>query len=134
VQLTCNFYNTDAPITTLSAQDRKMIHSSKTSNNVLVLALTMDSLDASNVRKLKEAIAELIGTSNRVVLDLSGLKFVDSSGLGVMLSCLRNVRERHGDLRLCAMTPTVRSLFELMRMHRVFNIYETREEAVHAFD
>jgi anti-sigma B factor antagonist len=111
-----------------------MINSSKAANNVLVLELTVDSLDASNVRKLKEAVADLIGASNRVVLDLSGLKFVDSSGLGVMLSCLRNVRERNGDLRLCSMTPTVRSLFELMRMHRVFNIYETKDEAVNAFD
>lgn len=111
-----------------------MINSSKVANNVLVLELTIESLDAGNVRKLKEAIVEQIGSSNRVVLDLSQLKFVDSSGLGVMLSCLRSVRERGGDLRLCSMTPTVRSLFELMRMHRVFNIYETKDEALHAFD
>lgn len=111
-----------------------MINSSKVANNVLVLELTIESLDAGNVRKLKEVIAEQIGSSNRVVLDLSHLNFVDSSGLGVMLSCLRSVRERGGDLRLCSMTPTVRSLFELMRMHRVFNIYETKDEALHAFD
>jgi anti-sigma B factor antagonist len=50
-----------------------------------------------------------------------------------LISCLRQLNGRRGDFKLCAMSKTVRALFELMRMHRVFNIHDTREEAVRSF-
>lgn len=101
--------------------------------DVLVLELREDNLDASNVREFRDAVQSLIQDRTRVVLDLTGVKFVDSSGLGALISCLRQVNGRQGDLRLCAMSITVRALFELMRMHRVFNIHDTRSEAVASF-
>ena len=64
---------------------------------------------------------------------LSHLRFVDSSGLGAMLSCLRQLNATGGDLKLCGMSKAVRSVFELVRMHRIFDIYDTREQAVSAF-
>lgn len=101
--------------------------------DVLVIDLREDNLDASNVREFREAVQSLIQDRTRVVLDLEGVKFVDSSGLGALISCLRQLNGRDGDLRLCAMSATVRALFELMRMHRVFNIQDTRAEAVASF-
>ncbi len=101
--------------------------------DVLVLALRADNLDAGNVRDFKEAVLTLIQARQRVVLDLSGVKFIDSSGLGALIACLRKLNEQRGDLRLCELSRTVRALFELMRMHRVFGIYATREEAVKSF-
>jgi anti-sigma B factor antagonist len=102
-------------------------------SGVLVLALREDNLDASNVREFKDAAVALIQDHTRVVLDLSGVKFVDSSGLGALISCLRQLNTRRGDFRLCEMSTTVRALFELMRMHRVFNIHESRQDAVRSF-
>jgi anti-sigma B factor antagonist len=102
-------------------------------NDVLVIELREDNLDASNVREFKDAVGAVIHERTRVVLDMSGVKFVDSSGLGALISCLRQLNSRRGDFKLCAMTNTVRALFELMRMHRVFNIHDTREEAVRSF-
>jgi anti-sigma B factor antagonist len=101
--------------------------------DVLVIDLREDNLDASNVREFRDAVQSLIQDRTRVVLDLAGVKFVDSSGLGALISCLRQMNGRQGDLRLCAMSTTVRALFELMRMHRVFNIHATRAEAVASF-
>ena len=97
--------------------------------DVLVIELREDNLDASNVREFKDAVQAVIHERTRVVLDMSGVKFVDSSGLGALISCLR----QRGDFKLCAMSKTVRALFELMRMHRVFNIHDTREDAVRSF-
>jgi anti-sigma B factor antagonist len=102
--------------------------------DVLVLELREDNLDASNVREFRDAASALIQEHRCVVVDLAGVKFVDSSGLGALLSCLRQVGERKGMLKLCEMTRTVRALFELMRMHKVFVIHETRDEAVASFD
>lgn len=102
-------------------------------NDVLVIELREDNLDASNVREFKDAIQAVIHERTRVVLDMSGVKFVDSSGLGALISCLRQLNTRRGDFKLCSMSKTVRALFELMRMHRVFNIHDTREEAIRSF-
>jgi anti-sigma B factor antagonist len=101
--------------------------------DVLVIELREDNLDASNVREFRDAVQSLMQDRTRVVLDLAGVKFVDSSGLGALISCLRQVNGRRGDFRLCEMSRTVRALFELMRMHRVFNIHDTRADAVGSY-
>jgi anti-sigma B factor antagonist len=103
-------------------------------NDVLVLELREDNLDAGNVREFKDAAQALIQQRARVVLDLSGVKFIDSSGLGALISCLRRQHEKKGDFRLCEMTKSVRALFELMRMHRAFNIHGSRDDAVRSFE
>lgn len=102
-------------------------------SDVLVIELREDNLDASNVREFREAVQSLMLERSRVVLDMAGVKFVDSSGLGALISCLRQANSRNGDFRLCELSRTVRALFELMRMHRVFNIHEARGEAVASF-
>jgi anti-sigma B factor antagonist len=103
-------------------------------NDVLVIELREDNLDASNVREFRDVVQSLMQERTRVVLDMSGVKFVDSSGLGALISCLRQLNSRRGDFRLCEMSRTVRALFELMRMHRVFNIHDTRADAVTSFN
>jgi anti-sigma B factor antagonist len=101
--------------------------------DVLVIELRETNLDAGNVQAFKDAVQSLFTQSQKVVLDLEGVRFVDSSGLGALISCLRLLNGRKGDLRLCSMSTTVRALFELMRMHRVFAIHESREAAVRSY-
>jgi anti-sigma B factor antagonist len=101
--------------------------------DVLVIDLREDNLDASNVREFRDVVQSLMEGRNRVVLDMSGVTFVDSSGLGALISCLRQANGRKGDFRLCEMSRTVRALFELMRMHRVFSIHESRADAIASF-
>ena len=101
--------------------------------DVLVLELREAALDVRNVREFRDAAHALIQGKTRVVLDMTGVGFVDSSGLGALISCLRHVRGNQGDLKLCSMSKPVRALFELTRMHRVFGIVEPCEEAVRSF-
>jgi anti-sigma B factor antagonist len=101
--------------------------------NVAVAVIPVDELDASNAGDLKRDIAPILEANTRLVIDLSHLRFVDSSGLGAMLSCLRQVTAKGGSLKLCGMSKQVRTTFELVRMHRIFDIFPTREEAVRAF-
>jgi anti-sigma B factor antagonist len=100
---------------------------------VTIATVPVTELDASNAGDFKRDVAPLLEDSTRVVLDLSRLRFVDSSGLGAFISCLRKVNARGGDLKLCGMSRQVRAVFELVRMHRVFEICGTREEAVRQF-
>ena len=98
-----------------------------------VAAVPVDELDASNSRRVQARHRAGAASQHKLVLDLGRLRFVDSSGLGAMLSCLRQLSAKSGDLKLCGMSKQVRALFELVRMHRIFDIYGTQEEAVQAF-
>ncbi len=102
-------------------------------DGVAVATVPVEELDASNSNEFKRDIAPVLQANSKLVLDLSLLRFVDSSGLGAMLSCLRQLTAKGGDLKLCSMSQQVRSLFELVRMHRIFDIHPTREDAMAAF-
>jgi anti-sigma B factor antagonist len=102
-------------------------------DDVTVVMLAGTQLDASSTGEFKRDIMPVLEKHAQVIFDLSQLGFIDSSGLGAFLSCLRHLQARGGDLKLCNMSKSVRGLFELVRMHRLFHIFETQEEAVRAF-
>jgi len=101
-------------------------------DGVAVVGFIRDSLDASNSKLFREEMVPVLMMHKRILLDLADLQFVDSSGLGAMLSCLRAVNGDGGQLVLCGMTKPVRTLFELVRMHRIFDVYANRHEALTA--
>ena len=101
--------------------------------DVMVVILAGAQLDASTAEEFKRDITPVLETHTQVVFDLSQLGFVDSSGLGAFLSCLRHVHARGGDLKLCGLSQPIRALFELVRMHRIFHIFDTQEAAIRAF-
>ncbi len=103
-------------------------------DDILVIQIQEDNLDASNVRDFREGMQKLMKNNHRVVLDMSLLKFVDSSGLGALISCLRDTNGRKGDFRLSNLSRSVLALFELMRMHRVFSIHDSADGAVKSYD
>lgn len=100
---------------------------------VVVAVLSLKELDAGNVKEFKKAMEPALTSTLKLVADISALQFVDSSGLGAFLSCLRRMNATGGDMKLCGMSKPVRALFELVRMHRIFDVFNTRDEAVRAF-
>ena len=101
--------------------------------DIAIVAIPGKSLDSGNSRDFKAEIAPIVAAHRKVVFDLSSLSFVDSSGLGAILSSLRQANSAGGDLKLCGLSKPVRALFELVRMHRIFDILNTREEAIRSF-
>ena len=79
--------------------------------------------------RLNEAIA---AGSRGVVIDLSGVEFIDSTGLSVLLNGLRRVTRAHGRLALVISNPTVLRLFEITRLDSTFEIHPTRADALAA--
>jgi len=109
------------------------IHSERV-GDVAVVQVRCKTLDASNHDQLKAALMPIVSEAPGVILDVSELTFVDSSGLGAILTCLRKARSSGGSLRLlCGASRPVRMFFELVRIHGVIDIYETREEALESF-
>jgi anti-sigma B factor antagonist len=105
----------------------------ETIGDVAVVRIPVEELDASNVGEFKRDMAPVLEANSKLVFDLHRLRFTDSSGLGAFISCLRHVNARNGDVKLCSMSPQVRAVFELTRLHRIFDIYSTPEEAIRAF-
>lgn len=96
----------------------------------ILVVVPGDHLDASNTDEFKTAMQPVLDEHKMVLLDIGELQFVDSSGLGAILSCLRKLTTKEGDLKLCNMTKQVRLLFELVRMHRIIDVFNNREEAL----
>src|SRR5438045_747097 len=92
------------------------------SGDVTVVTLQAEHLDASIAEEFKRSMAPVIDANSKVVFDMSPLQFVDSAGLGAILSCLRKLSASNGDLKLCGLSKSVRAVFEISRMHRIFDI------------
>ena len=97
-----------------------------------VVAFPVDNLDAGNAKEFRAAIDAVVAAHATLALDMSRLTFVDSSGLGALLSCHRAMTGKKGRLLLFGLNRPVRALFELSRMDRVFSICHSREEALAA--
>lgn len=104
----------------------------KKMGEVLVVRPLEKRIDAVTATEFKEKMSDWIGSGNRrIVLDLSEVDFIDSSGLGAIVSGLKKIGN-DGNLMICAVREPVMSLFRLTRMNRVFEIFPSEDEAVAA--
>lgn len=100
-------------------------------NNKTLLSVKEERLDANNSGELKEYLQRLLeNEAKALVIDLSAVRFIDSSGLGALLSGYKNANLHQGSLVLSGLQPRVQSMFELTRLHRVFDIYPKLQEAL----
>lgn len=87
-------------------------------------------LDASTVSILEHAlIRALHSRATVVILDLSEVTYISSSGLRVLLTARRQLRDRRGDLILCALSQNVRDVFDMVGFTALFGIAESVEDA-----
>ena len=90
-----------------------------------------ERLDAHNSKELKDYLLELMDSGlKKLVLDLSEVRFVDSSGLGALLSGHKNAGLREGRFALVGVQSRVQSMFDLTRLTRVIEIYPGVEDAL----
>jgi anti-sigma B factor antagonist len=109
------------------------VQSRQTEKGVTVLAPS-GRLDVAGAPALKDAVSEVVkGGQPRLIIDLEGVSFVDSTGLGSVIAALKLVRSSKGDLRLAAPNQQVRVVLELTTLDRVFPYYATVEDALTDF-
>ena len=98
-----------------------------------VIEVEATTLTASNAKEFKASLEKAIEDETNIILDLNRITFIDSSGLGVFLSCLKILGKKGGDLKICNITKPVRVLFEMVRLHQVIEVFNSQEEALAAF-
>jgi len=107
----------------------------KTVRDILVVGLAEPgTLEASNVEDFRKAMASQLDNFRRVILDLGNVAFLDSSGLGALIAIWKKVSINDGEIKLCSIHPSVQTLFEITRIHRILEMYDTEEEAIASYD
>lgn len=104
------------------------------SSQPVAVLLLQGRFDASNCSEVQNVCKELLTQSSRLVFDCAELEFLDSSGLGAIVSCLRKAIEAGGDLRLSGLNNNISMLFELTKAQRLFSIYNDCTEALVSFN
>jgi anti-sigma B factor antagonist len=103
-----------------------------TIGNVFIAKVLESRISADVASRFKEEIINYVKKGNRtLVLDLSDVTFIDSSGLGALIASLK-VIANDGELVLCGVRDTVASMFKLTRMNKVFRMFHSPEEAAAA--
>lgn len=102
--------------------------------DVLVFQVNYDALDAGSVSDFKSDLAEIVENGANIVLDLTNVEYVDSAGLGGIVSVLKQLRDNNGEIKIFGLQGRVRALFELVRMHKLIDLCNTQEEAIRSFE
>lgn len=98
---------------------------------------TTDRLDIEVAGEFRTMLLSLIDQGHRhLVVDLKDVMFIDSSGLGALVSALKTIKRGSGsgDVRLARVQPPVVSLLEIIRLNRVFTSYPTVEQAIQSYE
>ncbi len=101
--------------------------------NINIITFLKDELDADRAEQFSRDTESVVLPEAKIIFDMSNLKFVDSSGLGAILTLMRRLQAVKGALRLCCLTETAKDILELVRLNRVFDIHETRQDALNEF-
>lgn len=103
-------------------------------NSIVVVFVKEERLDANNSEELKSELNRLFESGNKdLVIDLKEVRFIDSSGLGVLVSGFKNASTRQGTIKLSGLQTQVKSMFELTRLQRVFDIFMTVNDALESY-
>ncbi|MEM8632810.1 MAG: STAS domain-containing protein [Pseudomonadota bacterium] len=102
---------------------------SSVSDDAMVITVEADRIDAAVAIRFKDLFRDAAqGAAQRVILDLSRVQFIDSSGLGAVVAAMK-LLDREKTLELAGLTPTVAKVFRLTRMDSVFKIHGSLDEA-----
>ena len=106
----------------------------RTSGNVVILSI-MGEIDLYNAPEIKDIINKLIEEQNyHVIIDLAKVSYIDSSGIGALISSLSNLKKYQGGLKIINVYASVKKVFELTKLTSFFDIFDSEVEAIEAFD
>lgn len=103
-------------------------------NDDVTLIEVEGQLIVGNRQELKQQVLEQLEEGDRkFVIDFAETGYIDSSGLGVLVSLSKKIREQGGELRLSSLNEDLRTLFELTKLDTLFRIADDKEEALEGF-
>jgi anti-sigma B factor antagonist len=106
----------------------------KIEDNILVFEILNKRATVEISGNVKnELLKQIEQGKNKVIVNLNKAEYVDSSFLGILVAGLKRATMKDGDLKIVGLQPAVKSMFELTRLYRIFDIFNTNEEAINSF-
>ncbi len=104
-------------------------------NDILVISFdNVNRFNALITEPVKEDLKSFYNKPNtKLVLNLDGINFIDSSGFGVFLSIMKTANNSNGQFKICNISPEVMELFKLLQLHNVFDIYSNLNDCIGSF-
>lgn len=103
-------------------------------DNIDIISFSVNKINALNIDEIREDILKVLDNSNsKVIIDLKGVEYIDSSGFGCFLSVMKAARNNYGVLKFANPEPRVNELFETLHLHTVFQIYSDIDTCLRSF-
>ena len=103
------------------------------SGEVLILHCTGRLVYGDETAAFRDRVKQMLLGTNQIVVNLSGIEYIDSAGLGTLVGLLASTRNRHGEIKLVRPTKRVTDVLRQTRLNTVFRCYESDGDAVTAF-
>lgn len=102
--------------------------------NCVVIALNGKVMGGPDAKTFRSDLHELIEEDKKnVIVDLSNVKFMNSSGLGILIGGLTTMKNAGGDMKICGATDKIKSLLMVSQLIKIFDHYDTLDEALDAY-
>jgi anti-sigma B factor antagonist len=104
-------------------------------DKIEIITFSVRKINALVTDRIREEIISVISNSNpMVIIDLTGVEYIDSSGFACFLSIMRAARNSYGVLKFAGPEPGVRQMFETLHLHTVFQIYDNVDLCISSFN
>ena len=87
-------------------------------------------MDLGTSRELRRALFHVLGEAQKVAVNLKALRYIDSSGIATLIEVLKNAQRLQKQFVLFGLSPAVEDVFRLTHVNRIFQVFQTEEEAV----
>jgi anti-sigma B factor antagonist len=115
--------------------EKLVISEERAGSNPPVVVLTLKgTIETTNASGLEETLVRIIDERcYRIVVDLGGVTYISSAGWGIFISEIKRIRRNGGDIKLAAMSPEVREVFDLLEFGNILKPYERPADALRDF-
>jgi anti-anti-sigma factor len=102
--------------------------------NTDIVTFSVNKINALIAEEIRESISKLFEQPHaKVIIDLKGVEYIDSSGFGCFLSILRTARNNYGAIKIANPEPAVKLLFETLHLHTVFEMCPDMDDCLRSF-
>jgi anti-sigma B factor antagonist len=105
----------------------------RTVQNILVVNCDGRIVFGEESAELRDTVKKLLTQNNQIVLNLGGVSYIDSGGLGTLVALYTTAHNAGGAIKLSNLTPRVGDLLQVTKLLTIFEVYETEDQAIQSF-
>src|SRR6202045_1294211 len=105
----------------------------RTTDDIVVVDCVGRIIFGEESADLRDTVKMVITQSKRIVLNLSGVTYIDSGGLGTLVALYTSARNNAGSIKLANLTPRVGDLLQVTKLVTIFDVYESEEKAIESY-